>query len=90
MNTNIISAIKHILVAHLFVRVPAEQIGVDDGLQSVIGLDSVDFAELRVQCERRFDLTITDDEFSPDNFRSVRCLSVLIERLQGGRDATAA
>jgi acyl carrier protein len=74
--------IRSIMVSDLFVNIPGEQIGLDDGLQSVLGLDSVGLLELRVLCERRFQVRIGDSDFTPDNFASIRRLSSLVQRLQ--------
>ena len=82
MREDITHTIKNFLITDLFVDVPADQINVDDGLQSVLGLDSIGFLELRVLCEKEFKIRITDADFSPANFRSIRCLTELVERLQ--------
>lgn len=83
---DVVSTIKHLLVSDLFVDVPEDEIGLDDGFQSVLGLDSLSFIELRVLCERQFGVHIADADFSPDNFRSLRRLSTLIERLQAEKE----
>ena len=82
MNEELTSSIKKILVTNLFVEIPEEQIGLDDGLQSVIGLDSVGFLELRVICEDKFQVRISDEEFNADSFRSVSRLAELVAKLQ--------
>lgn len=79
---NIESSIKRILVDDLFVTVPQSQIGPDDGLRDVLGLDSLGFTELRSQCEYEFGVTISDEDFVPENFSSVRTLTDLVSRLQ--------
>jgi acyl carrier protein len=87
MHEELTSSIKKILVTNLFVELPEEQIGLDDGLQSVIGLDSVGFLELRVICEDQFNIRISDEEFNTDSFRTVNRLASLIANLrtaQGG------
>jgi acyl carrier protein len=76
------------LVNDLFVELPPEQIGLDDGLRNVVGLDSVGFVEVRVLCERRFGIQIGDEDYTPDNFSSVRRLATLIQRLQSARGAS--
>ncbi len=81
--------IKRILVTELFAELPAELIGRDDGLRNVIGLDSLGFTELRVQCENEFGILIPDEDFNPDNFRSIRTLGLLVYRLRGVADARA-
>ena len=85
MRDDLIASLRHLVVHDLFVEIPEEQIGLDDGLQSVVGLDSVGFAELRVLCESRFNVRIDDDDYSPQNFSSIRRLSNLIDRLQSAR-----
>jgi acyl carrier protein len=84
MREDIIATIRRMLVNDLFVELPEEQIGLDDGLQTVVGLDSIGFSELRILCERKFDVQISDDDYSPENFSSVRRLAGLIERLRVG------
>ncbi|MCP3061173.1 acyl carrier protein [Myxococcus sp. K38C18041901] len=88
MHEALTASIKQILIDKLFVELPPEQIGEDDGLQSVIGLDSVGFLELRVLCEDVFKVRITDEDFNTDNFRTVNQLVSLIAGLktaaQGG------
>lgn len=76
----IVDQLKNILIDDLFVEILPEQISMDDGLQSVIGLDSVSFIELRVLCERRFGIEIHDSEFAPENFRTIALLTTLILR----------
>ena len=85
MNEVLTSSIKKILVTNLFVEIPEEQIGLDDGLQSVIGLDSVGFLELRVICEDQFNIRISDEEFNADSFRTVNRLATLIANLQAAQ-----
>ncbi|WP_342380472.1 acyl carrier protein [Myxococcus stipitatus] len=88
MNEELTESIKKILINNLFVELPPEQIGGDDGLQSVIGLDSVGFLELRVLCEDQFKVRISDEDFNTENFRTVNQLVSLITGLktsaQGG------
>lgn len=80
MQDNIIAMLKNILIRDLFVEIPSEEIAVDHGLQSVVGLDSVSFVELRVLCERHFRIEIDDDDFSPANFSTLSQLADLIVR----------
>ena len=82
MRDDVVEALRNMLVDDLYAEVPKDQIGLDDGLQSVVGLDSVGFVELRVLCEQRFKVQISDADYSPENFSSVRRLANLIERLQ--------
>lgn len=82
MRDNIIATIRRALVNDLFVELPEDQIGLDDGLQTVVGLDSIGFSELRILCERKFNVQISDDEYTPDNFSSVNRIANLVERLQ--------
>ena len=85
MSDLIVSSVKKILVQDLFLEIPESEMGLDDGLGSKLGLDSLGFVELRVQCERTFDIKVSDEEFAPENFRSIRQLAALIEQLQGPR-----
>ncbi|WP_338867789.1 acyl carrier protein [Myxococcus stipitatus] len=88
MHEELTENLKKILINNLFVELPPEQIGMDDGLQSVIGLDSVGFLELRVLCEDQFKVRISDADFNTENFRTLNQLVSLIAGLktasQGG------
>ena len=90
MRDDLISALRRLIVNDLFVEIPEDQIGLDDGLQSVVGLDSVGFVELRVLCERRFNVEINDDDFTPANFSSLRRLAQFLEGLQSSRNTAGA
>lgn len=70
--------IKKILVDDLFVADSPQEIGIDDGLRDELGIDSLGFVELRAQCASRFGVRITDDDFVPTNFGTVRALSAFI------------
>ncbi|RKH07612.1 acyl carrier protein [Corallococcus sp. CA053C] len=82
MQEDVSRSLKKILTNQLFVEIPEEQIGGDDGLQSVVGLDSVGFLELRVICEDQFGVSISDEDFDTENFRTLNLLSSLIVKLK--------
>jgi acyl carrier protein len=87
MRQGVIEELKSILAETLLVDLPVETIAEADGLQSVVGLDSLGFIELRVAAEKRFGVEISDADFTPDNFRSVGALADLVLRLQATRAA---
>ncbi|QLI99756.1 acyl carrier protein [Streptomyces sp. NEAU-sy36] len=74
--------IKKILVSDIYVEVPVEQIGEQDSLRDVLGVDSLGFVELRVQLEEAFDVAISDDDFTPEHFASVASLTSLVDSLK--------
>ena len=76
------SSLRRLMVNDLYVEMPQDQIGLDDGLRTVVGLDSLGFVELRVLCEQRFNIEISDEDYTPENFDSIRHLATLIERLK--------
>ena len=89
MREDLISALRGMVVNDLFVEIAEEEIGLDDGLRTVVGLDSVGFVELRVLCEQRFNVEIGDDDYTPENFTSIRLLANLIDRLLAARNVGA-
>jgi acyl carrier protein len=88
MHEDLIASLRKIIVNDLFVEIAEEDIGLDDGLRTVVGLDSVGFVEMRVLCEQKFDIEISDNDYTPENFRSVRVLAELIDRLQSLKAST--
>lgn len=79
----VVATLRRMLVNDLFVELEEAKIGLDDGLQTVVGLDSIGFSELRILCERKFNVSISDDDYSPENFSSVRRIANLVLRLRG-------
>jgi acyl carrier protein len=88
MREDLIACLRKMIVNDLFVEIAEEDIGLDDGLRTVVGLDSVGFVEMRVLCEQKFNIEISDDDYTPENFRSVRVLAELIDRLQSHKAAS--
>ncbi|GAB3838694.1 acyl carrier protein [Kribbella italica] len=84
------SAIRSILVTDLFVETPVDQIGLDDRLRAELGLDSLGFVELRVQSENTFGVTISDADFSPENFTSIRSVAALVRDLKSRSEVAGA
>lgn len=88
MRDDIIATLRKMIVNDLFVEIAENDIGLDDGLRTVVGLDSVGFVDLRALCEQKFNVEISDDDYTPENFTSIRLLAELIDRLQSHK-ATA-
>ena len=78
---NVTQTIKGMLSSELMVEVPIDQMNVDDSLRDTYGLDSLGFVELRVQCEETFGVTISEDDFAPENFGTLGAVVSLVERL---------
>jgi acyl carrier protein len=87
MRDDLVADIRRMLVNDLFVELSPDQIGLDDGLQRVVGLDSIGFSELRILCERKFNVEISDESYTPENFSSVRRLATLVDSLQAKKAA---
>lgn len=88
MREDLIASLRKIIVNDLFVEIAENDIGLDDGLRTVVGLDSVGFVELRARCEQKFNVEISDDDYTPENFTSLRVLAELIDRLQSQKTGT--
>jgi acyl carrier protein len=84
---DVVKKLKSLLISDLFVEQPEHAIGLDDGLQSVLGVDSLGFLELKLLCEQHFGVAIADREFNDTNFSSVRRIADLVMRL---RESAAA
>ena len=89
MREDLIASLRKMIVSDLFVEIAENDIGLDDGLRTVVGLDSVGFVDLRALCEQRFNVEISDDDYTPENFTSIRLLADLIDRLQAKKAAAA-
>jgi acyl carrier protein len=87
MREDLIASLRKMIVTDLFIEVAENDIGLDDGLRTVVGLDSVGFVDLRALCEQKFNVEISDDDYTPENFTSIRVLAELLDRLQAKKAA---
>lgn len=75
--------LKDILLEDLFVEIDRDKILPTHSLRQDIGIDSLGFVELKTQAESRFGISISDDDFTPENFSTLSTLAGLIERRRG-------
>jgi acyl carrier protein len=75
----IVERLRHIVAMRLDVDMTPDRIGLTDGFQSVIGIDSMGFIELRYQCEQAFGIAIEETEFVPEHFLNCDVLSAFVE-----------
>ncbi|WP_240655722.1 acyl carrier protein [Paraburkholderia phosphatilytica] len=81
----IVDRLRHVIATQLDVDISPERIGLTDGFQSVIGIDSIGFIELKYQCEEAFGIRIDESEFVPDNFLNCDVLaSFVLSKLNAG------
>ena len=79
--TDVLRELRAIL-KHEFLVVDENGLNEDASLRSQFGLDSIAFLELRAICEKRFEISVTDQDFSKSNFGSLRELAQLVIRLR--------
>jgi acyl carrier protein len=85
----IVDRLRDIVATRLDVDISPDQIGLMDGFQSVIGVDSIGFVELKYQCEEAFGIKIDESEFLPDNFLNCDVLSTFVfAKLSARRTST--
>jgi acyl carrier protein len=56
-----------------------------DGRLSELGMSSIKMVNLMLAVELEFDLTIPQNEITPDNFRSVASIEGMLSRLTAAR-----
>ena len=72
--------LRDILLEDLFIEREKGRILSTESLRQDLGLDSLGFIELKTQVEMRFDIAISDDDFTPENFSTISSLTSLIDR----------
>ncbi|REF00411.1 acyl carrier protein [Thermomonospora umbrina] len=82
---DIIRELTRILVSELNVEVPAEGMTSNDSLQDAYGLDSLGFAELVVECEDTFGITLAEDDLNVADFATLGSLAAFIEKKTAAR-----
>lgn len=71
--------IKTMIVEHLFLSVEPSQIGDNESLMEVYGVDSVALFELVVGLEEEFGIPMEDSDFTIDTFRTVNSIAKFVE-----------
>jgi acyl carrier protein len=78
--SSIEDCLRDILIEDLFVEFEKDMILPSYSFRQDLGIDSLGFVELREQVEKRFDIVISDDDFTPENFSTISSLTSLIDR----------
>jgi acyl carrier protein len=60
------------------------ELGDEDSLLEAGVLDSMAIVKLIAFLEERFGTTLTDDEFDPENFETLKAIEALVERKRAG------
>lgn len=71
------SDLKTFLVEQLFVDLPVEDIRNDMVLGREVGVDSLGFTEILAYLEDRYAIKVSDQEFTPENFRTLEAIMTL-------------
>ena len=67
--------IKGMMVERLFLKVAPEDISDEGDLGEELGIDSVSVFEIVVGLEEVYGISVEDDEFNMDHFRTVRAIA---------------
>jgi acyl carrier protein len=68
-------------IKKLLVAIPSTRpIGIDDQLSDA-GLNSIDMVNLMLAIEAEFDFTIPTPDITPENFKSISTIEILIRRV---------
>jgi acyl carrier protein len=79
---NLKSRIKRMLVERLFLNVESEQIKDDANLMEAYDIDSVALFEIVVGLEDEFGISMEEDEFNVDAFRTVNAIAAYVASKQ--------
>lgn len=79
--------IRDILITKMYVEADPNEITDEQHFHRDLGVDSLGFVELRCQVEEQFGITVSDDDFNPDNFMSIETLTAFIERAKAATHA---
>jgi len=77
---DLVGALRDYVVEELMTDKPSEPIDENDNLLSSGALDSMGLLQLVAFIEDKWGVSISSDEFHPDNFQSLRAIANLIEK----------
>jgi acyl carrier protein len=74
--------LKQLVVEHLFLKAEPGDIADDEDLLDKFGIDSVQIFEVIVGLEEVFEISMAEDEFSLDTFRTINSIADYVKRKQ--------
>ena len=78
--SDMVGALREYIVNELLTEKPAEPIGESDNLLSSGVLDSMGLLQLVAFIEDEFGVSISSDEFQPENFQTLSSIAGLIQK----------
>jgi acyl carrier protein len=75
----IIEELKSFFIDELFVDLSASEIKADMRLRDHLGIDSLGFTELLAYIEDQYQISVEEEEFIPENFRTIYSIVRFIE-----------
>lgn len=82
MENRIEDQIKEMMVERLFLQIKPDEISDEGNLGEEIGVDSVQLFEIIVGLEEIFGISVEDEEFDQDKFRSVKSIADFVRSKQ--------
>jgi len=76
-------AVKEMMVERLFLKISPEEISDEGDLTEELGIDSVSVFEIVVGLEEAYGVSVEDEEFTMEHFRSVRSIADFVRRKLG-------
>ena len=71
--------LRKFLVDDLLVDMEARDIPLESSLRNDLAIDSLGFLELSAFVQKRYSISIAEEEFIPDNFGTLKSLITFIE-----------
>lgn len=71
--------LKEFLIEDLLLDLSMEEISEEASLGNEIGVDSLGFTELMAHIEDEYKIKVSDEDFTPENFRTLNKVMDLIE-----------
>lgn len=77
---DMVKELKAFLIDELLLELSADEIKTDMSLEKDLNVDSLGFTELMAHLEDIYNISIKDNEFVPENFRSIDSIIALVDR----------
>jgi len=75
--------LKEFFISDLFVDLKKEEIGHDMRIGQDLGVDSLGFTEIMAYLEDTYSISISKEEYVPDNFRTINKILSFVEKKLG-------